>query len=67
VDSCGFLRAGDWQSSRNPRDLSGGTSLIKAFSQRPQLLSVMRRVAMPATFRESHVTGRQEEMIATVL
>jgi alkylhydroperoxidase family enzyme len=42
-------------------------NVIKAFSQRPELLDQIRRVAMTATFGGSRLTRPQEEMIATVV
>ena len=42
-------------------------NVMKAFSQRPELLSQMRRVAMTVTFGGSRLTRPQEEMLATVV
>lgn len=42
-------------------------NVMKAFSQRPELLSQVREVAMTATFGGSRLTRPQEEMIATVV
>jgi alkylhydroperoxidase family enzyme len=42
-------------------------NVMKAFSQRPELLSQMRRIAMTVTFGGSRLTRSQEEMLATVV
>lgn len=49
------------------KTFSSVPNVMKAFSQRPELLSQMRRVAMTATFGGSRLTRPQEEMIATVV
>jgi alkylhydroperoxidase family enzyme len=42
-------------------------NVMKAFSQRPELLDHLRKVAMTATFGGSRLTRSQEEMIATTV
>jgi alkylhydroperoxidase family enzyme len=42
-------------------------NVIQAFSQRPELLEHLSRVATTATFGGSRLSRVQEEMIATVV
>ena len=45
----------------------GVPNVLRAFSLRPELLDLVGKVALTATFGGSRLTRVQEEMIATVV
>jgi alkylhydroperoxidase family enzyme len=52
---------------RNPHFMGRVPNVVQAFSQRPELLEPIARVATTATFGGSRLSRVQEEMIATVV
>lgn len=66
-DASGRLAEIYAEIKKGPHFMGQVPNVIKALSQRPELLAGVMRVATTATFGGSRLTRVQEEMIATVV